>query len=369
MSNVDWQQEGLLEGVDGDERDARAELLEQLHDAGVEIDELRRAVQEDRLTLLPVERVIGGDCDLTTLDVSQRSGVDADVLRMQWQALGLPRREDDERAFGQRDVEAARQLKAFMDAGLPLDGIMGIARVMGEGMARTTNAVMDIAGKAFLRPGDSERDLGLRYAQAAEQLIPLMEEQLDYVFNLHMREGIRSDVVTATERATGQVPGSREVAVAFADLVDFTKLGEHLPPEELGGVAGELAEMAGQVATGSVKLVKTIGDAAMLVAPDNEALIDAAIELVARADEAREGFPQLRAGVAWGKALNRAGDWYGSPVNVASRVTSVARPGSVLVTADAREGLDDAFDWSFAGKRKLKGVKDEVPLYRARRPG
>jgi adenylate cyclase len=71
--------------------------------------------------------------------------------------------------------------------------------------------------------------------------------------------------------------------------------------------------------------------------------------------------------VARGQALNRAGDWYGSPVNLASRVTSVARPGSVLVTADAREGLDDAFDWSFAGRRKLKGVKGEVPLYRARR--
>jgi adenylate cyclase len=369
MSDVDWEKEGLLEGVDGEERDARVELLEQLHDSGVDLDELRTAVEEDRLTLLPVERVIGGDCDLTTVDVAEQSGLDVDTLRMQWQALGLPRREDDERAFGERDVAAAKQLKAFIDAGLPVDGIMGIARVMGEGMARTSNAVMDVAGTAFLQPGDSERDLGLRYAQAAENLIPLLAEQLEYVFNLHMREGIRSDVVTATERATGRVPGAKDVAVAFADLVDFTKLGEHLPPEELGGVAGELTEMAGQVADGPVKLVKTIGDAAMLVAPDNEALVAAMIELVARADEAREGFPQLRAGVARGQALNRAGDWYGSPVNLASRVTSVARPGSVLVTADAREGLDDAFDWSFAGKRKLKGVKGEVPLYRARRVG
>jgi adenylate cyclase len=367
MSDVDWEKEGLLEGVSGQEREARVDLLEELHENGVGIDELRKAVQEDRLTLLPVERVLADDGGLTTIDVAEQSGLDVDVLRAQWQALGLPRREDDERAFGERDVEAAKQLKAFLDAGLPLDGVMSIARVMGEGMGRTSNAVMDVAGKAFLQAGDSERDLGLRYAEAAKNLIPLMAEQLEYVFNLHMREGIRSDVVTATERATGTVPGARDVAIAFADLVDFTKLGEHLPPEELGGVAGELAEMAAQVAQGPVKLVKTIGDAAMLVAPDNGALVDAAIELVARADEAGEGFPQLRAGVAWGQALNRAGDWYGSPVNVASRVTSVARPGSVLVTADAREGLDDAFDWSFAGRRKLKGVKGEVPLYRARR--
>jgi len=158
------------------------------------------------------------------------------------------------------------------------------------------------------------------------------------------------------------------VAVCFADLVGFTKMGEELPPEDIGGVAGELAEMASQVAQGPVKLVKTIGDAAMLVAEkDDAALIEAAIELVACADQAREGFPQLRAGVACGPALNRAGDWYGRPVNVASRVTSVARPGSVLVHGDVRDGLKESFDWSFIGKRKLKGVKGEQSLYRARR--
>jgi adenylate cyclase len=132
-------------------------------------------------------------------------------------------------------------------------------------------------------------------------------------------------------------------------------------------VAGELAEMASQVAQGPVKLVKTIGDAAMLVAEkDNEALVEATIELVACADKAREGFPQLRAGVASGPALNRAGDWYGRPVNVASRITSVARPGSVVVHADVREGLKESFQWSSIGKRKLKGVKGEQALYRAR---
>jgi adenylate cyclase len=196
-----------------------------------------------------------------------------------------------------------------------------------------------------------------------------MEEQLNYVFNLHMREGIRADVVTATERSTGRIPGSKEVSVAFADLVGFTKLGENLEPEDIGGVANELADMAQDVAKGPVKLVKTIGDAAMLVSEkEPEALVDAVIELVARADEAREGFPQLRAGVACGAALNRAGDWYGRPVNIASRVTSVARPGSVLVHGDLRENVKDQFRWSFAGNRKLKGVKGEQALYRARRP-
>ncbi|MEA2445958.1 MAG: adenylate cyclase, partial [Thermoleophilales bacterium] len=145
MSDVDWEKEGLLEGVEGEERDARAALLDELHEDGVGIDELREAVREQRLTLLPVERVLGDNGGLTTIDVAEQSGLDVDVLRAQWQALGLPRREDDERAFGERDVQAAKQLKAFLDAGLPLDGIMSIARVMGEGMGRTSNAVMDVA--------------------------------------------------------------------------------------------------------------------------------------------------------------------------------------------------------------------------------
>jgi adenylate cyclase len=155
--------------------------------------------------------------------------------------------------------------------------------------------------------------------------------------------------------------------VSFADLVGFTKLGEELPPEELGRVAGRLGELAADVAEPPVKLVKTIGDAAMLVSPDAGALVRVTLALVEAADDAGEEFPMLRAGVARGEAIGRGGDWYGRPVNVASRLTGVARPGSVLTTEAVHDEAEDAFRWSFAGKRKLKGVKEPLPLYRARR--
>jgi adenylate cyclase len=63
-------------------------------------------------------------------------------------------------------------------------------------------------------------------------------------------------------------------------------------------------------------------------------------------------------------------EWFGSPVNLASRVTGVARPGSVLVSESAHEAIGEAerFSWSFAGARRLKGIKDDVKLFRARRP-
>ena len=115
-----------------------------------------------------------------------------------------------------------------------------------------------------------------------------------------------------------------------------------------------------------MRLVKTIGDAAMLVSPETEPLVRVTLDLVHAANEAGEDFPLLRAGVARGEAIPRGGDWYGRPVNVASRVTGVARPGSVLATEAVHEEVEGAFDWSFAGKKKLKGVKDAVPLFRAR---
>jgi adenylate cyclase len=74
----------------------------------------------------------------------------------------------------------------------------------------------------------------------------------------------------------------------------------------------------------------------------------------------------LRAGVARGEAIGRGGDWYGRPVNVASRLTGVARPGSVLTTESVHDEAEGAFDWSFAGRKRLKGVKEPLPLFRAR---
>ena len=165
----------------------------------------------------------------------------------------------------------------------------------------------------------------------------------------------------------GTLPGARNIAVAFADLVGFTRLGEAVPPEELENLAHRLANLAHEVVVPPVRFIKTIGDAVMLVSTDSVALLRTVLELLDAAENF-DDFPQLRSGLASGSAVSRAGDWFGSPVNLASRVTGVARPGSVLVSESVREaiGRPTRFSWSFAGGRHLKGVKSEVKLFRAR---
>ena len=77
--------------------------------------------------------------------------------------------------------------------------------------------------------------------------------------------------------------------------------------------------------------------------------------------------PALRAGIAFGPALLRAGDFYGHSVNLASRVTGIARPESVLCTTEVHDAAAEQFEWSFAGRHRLKGIPERVPLYRAHR--
>jgi adenylate cyclase len=104
----------------------------------------------------------------------------------------------------------------------------------------------------------------------------------------------------------------------------------------------------------------------MLVSPEVDPMIEAVLRLIDAAEDDDE-FPSLRAGVAYGPAINRWGDWYGSTVNVASRLTERARPASVLTTEEVREQSGDGYVWSAAGPKKLKGLSSPLKTFRVRR--
>jgi adenylate cyclase len=364
---TDFEHEGLLEGLDGQAREARQELLEKLTASGVELEELREATEEGRLPLLPVERLISGEECYSFHEVAELSGLAPDFLERLWRALGLAVSEIAERRFTHADLAAAKRVKAFLDAGLSEEHILEISRVMSRSMANVAATIGMVFIDTFLQPGDNERDLALRYAETSRELIPMLGPVLEHVLRVQQLALIRQAAIGSTALEAGHLPGAVQMTVCFADLVGFTKLGEVLDAVELGRVAERLEVMAADVATGPVRLIKTIGDAVMLASPDPDALLASAVRLVHAADEAGEGFPQLRAGLAFGEALERGGDWYGHPVNLASRVTGRAYPGSVLATAAVKEAATESkFRWSFAGKRKLKGVDGEVALFRVR---
>jgi adenylate cyclase len=360
---VDFAAAGLLDGLEGDDRAARERLLARLVDEGYTRDQLEEAVKDDRLPLLLVDRVLGGR--YTANELEERTGLTAAQLLRIRRLLGLPECGADDRVFGEEEIKAAESTRLFLDVGLGEEAIAEITRVLGEGMARlaatTTGAFVD----AFLEPGDSEDEVAERFATVAEQLIPAIDPVLTAAYKQHLAEAVRRGVLSRAEREAGEAGRAQNLTVCFVDMVGFTRLGAQIDPQELGSVASRLAELANEATEPPVRLVKTIGDAAMFVSADAGPLVSSALSLLEAAQAA--DLPSLRAGVACGAALQRAGDFYGHAVNLASRVTGVARPGSVLCTEEVRDGAPDDFDWSFARKHKLKGMSEAVPLYRARR--
>lgn len=361
-ARMDFAAEGLLGDLKGKERDQREQLLARLHDDGFSVSELRQAVKESRLALLPVDRVLGGT--YTASEVEERAGLPAGMMVRIRRLQGLPKPGDEDRVFSDEDVEAARSIKLFLDAGFDEERIVEITRVLGEGMSRLAATITASFAETFLKAGDNEEDVAQRFAGLAEQLVPATAPILVAGFKAHLRDSVQRGVLGRDELEAGDVAGSQELAVCFADLVGFTRLGGQVEVQELGTVAGELARLAVSVTEPPVRLVKTIGDAAMFVSPEPEPLIAAALELIAAFEE-RE-LPSLRAGIAFGPAFARTGDYYGHSVNLASRVTGVARPASVLCTKEVQDAAKDAFTWSSAGRHRLKGVSGPTPLFRAR---
>lgn len=359
---MDFAGAGLLDGLEGEERVARERLLQRLASDGVSIEELKAAVAEDRLALLPVDRVLSGR--YTAGEIEQQTGVPAGMMVRYRRLLGLSEPQPDDRVFSDEDVDAAKSTKLFLEAGFSEDAIAEITRVLGEGMARLAATTTAAFAATFLEAGASEQDVAMRFARLAEQLTPAVKPILAGAFNQHLRDSVRRGILGRAERETGQVPDEQELTVCFADLVGFTRLGGELDVRELGSVVGGLAQLAGEVTKHPVRLIKTIGDAAMFVSTDAPALVSVALSLVAAVEAAE--LPSLRAGVATGSALIRAGDYYGHSVNLASRVTGIARPGSVLCTAEVHDAAPDQFDWSSAGRHRLKGIPEPVELYRAR---
>lgn len=358
---------GLLEGVEpGPEREKRATLLQQLLADGFTVEELLAACKADRLALLPVDRVLHRDQKYTREDLARMTGLPVAFLGRLWQSLGLTDPPEDAVVFGQADLEGVEIVATFRKAGLSEETLDEINQVLGQSMARVTETIVQAVGEALLEAGDNEQTAGLRYAQAAEHLIPLLSPLLGYVLSVQFNHQIKNAVLTQAELARGQLESARDMSVCFADLVSFTALGEGVPPEVLSSAGRQLTEMAMAVARPPVRLVKMIGDAAMLVSPEPEALVSAGLALAAEAERHRESMPRLRVGMARGLAVSEGGDWFGAPVNLASRITDAARPGSVLVTKEIRDGAEARFAWSFAGPKRFKGISAEVPLYRAR---
>ena len=117
------------------------------------------------------------------------------------------------------------------------------------------------------------------------QVSPRLGPLCDDVLRIQLRHTLETEAVSVAERAAGRLPGARNITVAFADLVGFTRLGEAVPPEELQNLASRLSNLAHDVIVPPVRFIKTIGDAVMFVSTDPVPCFGRLLALVAAAEK------------------------------------------------------------------------------------
>jgi adenylate cyclase len=368
--DFDYEEAGLLADVFDDAgRDARVRLLDYLIDEElVDPTEIVQAHAEKRLFLLPIERALGGTPKFTSAEVAERAGIDIELFLELRKSLGLAEPDHDQIYFSEFDVKTMKSVRANLEMGMSLESIREINRVLGGALSQLAVVVERQFLATYLDPTLDEAEMAQRYAAITRATTPEFAFVLQHLFNLHLRDELRADIL-GNEAAIDFLDGTREMAVCFADLVGFTSLGQQIPADELGEIAERFNSIAAGVVRPPVRLVKTIGDAVMLASTSPGELLETVLALTEAVEAEGDDFPELSVGVAYGTAVERGGDVYGPPVNLASRLCDVARAGSILATDTLREAFRDEYDWSSAGRRRFKGIDAPVAGYRLRRKG
>jgi adenylate cyclase len=355
----------VYDGLDGPELADRRAFVEELRADGVSEEAIAVAAASGRLSLVPVQRVLQGTPTLRTADLVSRTGVDPELLERVLQAAGVALPAHRDLAWEERDLALPRLVAALSDLGIADEAVVELARTLGETSARVGAAAIIGLGSGLTREGDTERELSARLAAATVPVNDHLAETLGLLTRVLTLDQMTAIEMDADQIAGGRVAGATPVAIGFADVVGFTRMGEQLGAQRLRDVAKRLGELGADVSVGGVRVVKTIGDAVMLAGPRPGPVVASMLALQERV--LAEDFPRIRAGVATGDAVPRAGDWFGPPVNRAARVCSAARPESVLADDTTRERAgDDGLDWSSIGRIHLKGM-GRVRLHRVRR--
>lgn len=292
---------------------------------------------------------------MTGPEVARRAGMDWEYARRLWRALGMPEVDPETPWFDEVDEETLRSLQSMVDSGLNPDDVLQNARVYGQAFAR----IAEVDARLF-RQLYSDADLSLE--TAVETLLQATFVQRQDALRRHMAVAVRDLVLSKSGTKTA------EQAVGFVDLVDFTQLSMDLHADDLGDLISRFEEIAIEsCAENGTRLVKMIGDAVMFVSPDPKKALATARSVVAAVRDDPQLF-EARAGLDDGEVLASGGDYFGTPVNTASRITGFARSGTVVASeAFVKRLKDPSVTVSDLGSQVLRGVRP-LQLFKLRDP-
>lgn len=322
------------------------------------------APEPGRFSREQLEKVILGDQPaLTSADVADAAGVTLEEARRLWRALGFPDA-GEHAAFTDADLGALSTLVGAVRSGaIDFDTAVRLTRAVGQTMARLADwQVATLAARVEHLESGSDAT-GSRIGSAlrlAEQVGVPFERLLIYSWRRHLAAAVgRVEALGAADEDLH----TTDVSVGFADLVSFTALSNEMDEDRLGDLVEIFESRCADVVAGKRgRVIKTLGDSVLFVCEDPVQGIEIALSIIEVIGRDKR-LPDVRIGMSTGSVVMRMGDVFGPPVNMAARLTAVARRNRVITdhaTADLLPG--EQFDTRALPPRPVRGFGVVEPV-------
>jgi adenylate cyclase len=328
-----------------------------LQSLGATDDQIAVARRESHIAGLAADLVLAEGATLTLADLAVRAGVEVEAARSLWRTLGVAIPDETRPMFSEPDVAFTSYIAELNPVGSHGNELL---RVLGESLARVAEAAVSVyvqTVEPHLDVPEIDQVVWAQDLAEATSVALRLGDSMGLIFSHHLRDAIdrqRFAQADVTERSL------HRLAVGFVDLVGFTPLSLHTAPTELLELISVFETKAFEAAAAyNGRIVKHIGDEVMFVALDAASACAIARDITAAYGEAIEP----RGGVAFGEVITRHGDYYGTVVNLASRLADLAIPMEVLVDGATATSADDRFAFRPAGFRLLKGFDQPFEVF------
>ncbi len=371
-----WLRDGLVPQYDGEWTPAAAShvrIVARLRERGHSVEQIREASQSGRLVFGYVDELLPApDGRYTLAEAAREVGLKPEQIERLIAAMGLSVLSAE--SLSEEDLQILRYAADVLSAGLPLPALLQLARVYGQAMAQIADAEVRLfhlyLHEPLMRDGASGAEVAEEMESLTREMLPFVMPAINYMHARFLAYFVEQDVIGHIEADLDDntaEEGRLRVTIAFADLAGYTRLTEEEGEAQALGVVERFVEAVEQTLPIDARVIKTLGDEAMIVGADPVALAEWAVRLPATLPP---GSPLPRIGIHHGAALYRDGDYYGREVNRAARVVARAAGGEVLVThpimqAAAMAAGPARLRFELIGEVVLKGFSEPTELFLA----
>ncbi|MFZ0089914.1 MAG: adenylate cyclase regulatory domain-containing protein [Solirubrobacteraceae bacterium] len=345
----------------------QARVVARMRGRGHSLTEIRRATEDGKLAFGFLQELFGSDERRYSIRRAAReTGLDEALIRRVIGGLGIP--SEQRPTVSADDLELLRYVATVLDSGFPLVALLQLVRVYGQAMSRVADAEVRLfhlyVHEPLMRSGATGIETAEQMEAISRQVLPLAGPVLERVHQRYLQFFVEQDVVGHMESDLDGSEidlGRMRVAIAFADLAGYTRLTEEAGELIAVDAVERFLEAVQASLPDEARVIKTIGDEAMIIGSDPAALAEWAVAF----QRHQWTFPPPRIAVHAGVALYRDGDYYGRDINIASRVAATAAGGEVLVTTPVAELAGPRLGLAAVGDMRLEGLREPIEVFAA----